>query len=560
MKKEKGVSRLCISSIVSKEFKKVFLSTLFYLGCVATTFGQHVDDGKVVAILQYGAQDVAIILNQDNNLHYKSTLYNAGELTATQHVDLSYPADPNQLPKVITSTLTTNVHANLMSIPGGDGSPDPNLIYALPEQENSILFFNSPQHLYDVCDMMDAYLDASGEDGMDEDDKLDIIQEQYPGFVSHRDRYFETFFPDNGTFTYDDVIEVLDREFVNYNVLQTFLNEERMIGLGDKIYYYHARDFIVEFDKNDLVALNYFSGISEDFYNSIDVDLTDRPDFIEFIIRGNVYLISTNHGFLTSSKGAIVDPNTGWAYQTFIDANAYEDNFCDALKKSIAVGVAEIENFNTNNTNYSIYNLSGKSAVLTIDWDDGTVQVIQNYTGGEVIHYYTTAGTFEVQTSITFLDRFGDFQTIDDGTNANSLGAIDIIFITDPECSEADDEETYAAVQGPWMLYGKVWVMHNILGTHVGSLSRALKQNNGGNYEKSKAKIHTAIDGNFRNDDCNIVENEQGDKTRNNDKEVSKSKSKVFQKHMKLGTFDIKSNHFLDKDGYYITFNIFITC
>ena len=86
-----------------------------------------------------------------------------------------------------------------------------------------------------------------------------------------------------------------------------------------------------------------------------------------------------------------------------------------ALKKSIAVGVAEIENFNTNNTNYSIYNLSGKSAVLTIDWDDGTVQVIQNYIGDEVIHYYAIAGTFEVQTSITFLDRFGDFQTIDDG-------------------------------------------------------------------------------------------------------------------------------------------------
>jgi hypothetical protein len=511
---------------------------------------QSVEIGQVKAILHIGDLDISIIQNNTTGTLYKTTLYPKGMLDDNQAVELMKLTTPD-LVEVVDISNDITIHAKVINAPTTNVNEE--LAYLLPEEENGILWFLSQEHLFTTYLLMDDYLLDGGENRLSSDEKLNLIESEYAGFTSYRTFFEQKFNLLEGSFTDVEIERIENLEFVNYEVLMTFLNKYRMIGIGDKVYYYHESDVIVEFNKDNLEILNLFESIAI-LIGEQDISIigNDSP-LLNLIAAGEASVLSNKTRVF--SKGSIYDQITGYGYQTVGVVNNDIDA-CLPMRKSLKLTVSFYETGQY--SNYQSYSLVGNGATLVVNWGDGVTISYPNYDGTyAVIHDYLIEGTYEASSQLTFTDFWGSTQVIYDGVNAPNGAGIPLTYVASAVCTTADGQKTGQGVSGNWMLSAKLWVTHNFLGTHVGSYTHSWKRGNTpGTWNRKSSKINTSVDGTFRNDDCDIVENKVGSKTHNNDRKIEINKTKVFQKHKRIFQYDVHSGHSLEKDGTNISVNL----
>ncbi|MBK6527464.1 MAG: hypothetical protein IPG07_19065 [Crocinitomicaceae bacterium] len=215
----------------------------------------------------------------------------------------------------------------------------------------------------------------------------------------------------------------------------------------------------------------------------------------------------------------------------------------------------EILEYFTNTSGFTDIDTHYHSATLSIDWDDNSpIQVINNYTGQEISHFYNDLGTYFPTATIVFNDRYGDEQTLEDG---NSTDGKEIEFQVQTACTDADAHQYYPTISsdGNWLMGSKIWINNNFFGSHIGSYTHSWKKNNSGAFERHKSDIYAKVYGKFRNDDC--VHNETKEKS---DLQQLQKKNQVtkhkIRKFYGFANGDVTSSHYMVKGSIFLQKNL----
>jgi hypothetical protein len=516
------------------------LSLLVALGGFAQSM-----NGTVVGIISLGTQDYCFISEDGTSNVFKTSPYTAGELQVQDEVDLRRTRIQNQV-EVTADPLSTQLFAMLeVAVPGQSiYYPD---VSRLPQLVDGILYFDDEAHLVEVYDMVTLFLeDESYDKGMDT--KLDEIeQNEFPLFTSFR-TYFNTRYNwVDGSFTELEIEDISNKDYVFDEIYKMFLNESALIGIDDRVYYYHDEDNIVSVlstDEEGILTLGSIASLSQ----NEGYDLF-APFSIIFNARYSVH--STKGELGANPKGNVTGP-TGVTYQS-IPGKRYKE--CLPLEKGLLMELLVAGN----NFYGSVTNVS-----LTIDWNDGvsSIQTINNYDGETIWHTFPTATFYYPKTTLTF-DHAGYTISINDGNGTLNIGNIttagdNIIFDASFTCTQNDNHDVDWIKVGNKIMECKAWVKHNTVTKQVGSYTHSWKQKTDGSWKREKALISAQCRGVFRDLYCVAEETRGGFKEHSNDKKIQKTKGKAFKRYT-LGTGDIESWHHLQKSGvdilHYITVN-----
>jgi hypothetical protein len=196
----------------------------------------------------------------------------------------------------------------------------------MPEIEGGILFFDDTTQMRNYALALDHLLEDTL---LEMDELLDIVEQQFSGFVSYRTWFNETYDWLEGAFSTQEIIELSEREFVNDEVLKTILNEDRFVGIGEKVYYYHSRDVIIAVNKTNQLRIGQMEVI---------------PDNYDVFGYGSMFLGDTTVDLISykyvqgSGNYAHVEVNDSLSYES---TPLGENVDCSIFEKLYRVGIYE---------------------------------------------------------------------------------------------------------------------------------------------------------------------------------------------------------------------------
>ncbi|NOQ70425.1 MAG: hypothetical protein GQ574_00395 [Crocinitomix sp.] len=504
---------------------------LFSIQGITQTF----KDATVLGTIPLGSSEYAIIQEDGTENYYETSPYPTGELTDNQALELKFTNGQTDQAEVIATSLTSVLFAQYIQPTDPPGATIPPT-YTLPTVENGILFFTSTQHIAEVYDALTIFT----EDG-DIDEQLDIIEATYTGFTSYRTWFINEYNWLNGSFTLQELDELYAENFIPDEIKKTLLNQDRFIGIGDSIYYFHDLGYIMRVHKDNQIVLGHFEDIERE-----DEPLDSASNLPQHITEIDIIDGPTVHqdrGFIYVTPPEGEETDSCW-YRTRIHTSTSEA--CNPFLKTLQITLIEYFKPAGGDIDSIGYWVGGMTAA--VNWDDGTpLDIIDGYGFDYFSHDYDPYGIYKVQTSISFLDRYGNPQTILDGDAVP--GGLDITLVVDFTCTRDDSHSGTSVGDGSYQIIGITWVNFNILGHHIGSATHLYKHVGGGSFELVKGKIFTKVWGMLHDNVCIPQNYKEGDKTRNNQKKTQKVKSK-FWKYYRIHEEDgIRSFHYFVKSG-----------
>ncbi len=522
--------------------------------------GNTQTNGVVIGVIPIGNLNYAIIQSQSNE-YYKTTLFTEQELVINQSVELITISQTEV--KVEATTINNNVFALLQL------QETSNEIILPPDRpwiENGILFFKDKNHLEQsynyIADIM--Y-------NKDYDVYLSSVESQFLGFVSFRQMLVDKYNWIDGFLTKEEIEQLYKEDFINDEILKSFLNSNREIGIKDSIYFLYDKRTILRIHKENYTSLEDIRE-NKDVINIYTKSFISNPTITTFGTGiGNVGEGGENEIFLIEDVYGYVDFENNphkMVYRTIPEeGNA---NFCSPFIKKIRVNFsAEAVYYNItssgdedvwytydalNDPNY-MQNFIQNGATLTVDWGDNTgVQTYNNYMGWEyVYHTYTSNNTYSIITSFSFIDNLGNTITLVDDPNNDSTNGIHItVGANCVNYSKEKQTESYSN-DGTWMFKSKIWTDNNYISKKIGSYSHSYKWNSKKNkWKLTKIKqISSYIYGVYRKDDCSEEDQpKEGYISRIDKKKAQTTKSRLWWHNYSTETGDLFSRH------YYLEVNL----
>lgn len=519
-------------------------SAIFAIGALCalflnnSVFSQATHDATVMGVIPLGNLDYAVIIDNVSSEHYKTSVYNRGELAVNQTVDLEFTAEESTQVRVIANSLTANLYAERIvqnDTPGSNAV----LQYVYPKLENGILFFESKEHISTVYDMCTDFTEYG-----DIDEQLDLLEAEYIGYVSFRTMIVNKYDWLHGRLTRQELDDLYAEDFIHDEIKKTLLNEHKMIGIGDSVYYFHDLGEIYRTHKENTSLLGLFEDIEREeepldpasptFQHILEIDLIDGET--EGQTRGAIS-VETN------------SEDSCWYVTRLNYATTPE---CDPFTKGFQIYI--VEYFEpAGGVRDSIMFYPGVLS-LEVDWGDATLnETFSSYNYTFISHSYLEFGEYQPQTTITFFDRYGNEQTIEDG--ADIEGGIPIEFQVESSCGKNDAVTSSSGYDGKYHVIGWTWINKNILGNHVGSATHLYESSDDGYFELVKGTLFTDIDAKFYNSLCNYKDSKYGDKLRKRRRKIQKTKTKLFPKYRFDEENGVKSKHWFVKSGYFKELN-----
>lgn len=493
--------------------RKNYLVFMVYMLVTILGYSQTYADAKVMAVINLGTQSYSVLNELGTSRYYKTSLHPAGDLILYQEIELKFE---NSTIEVLSQTLQDRLYCFLI-----DQEEEEHywieLLESMPSQEHDILFFEDTAHLHNFYESIDYFTRQDTNQEIDE--ILDLLEAQFEGFVSFRTWFNERYNVLSGEFTVQEVEEIYSSDFINDIIIKTILNENREVGIGDSIYYFHGLNKTLAIDKDNSSALQVLRDIDDD-EEVIVPTYTESKDITIHSLGYNQSKDQVEVGALTkyvSSRQALPLP-------------------CNVYKKEFYVNILKYTRTSTTSSWVSQGNLNGD---LSIDWGDGTSSTHINHYGSssqKLYHTYANTGNYLISSVFTFIDG-GNTIILEDTISITVLGA----------CTNANNEMAGPTqISGDWMMISKLWINNNFFGNHIGALTHSYKKNSNGSWSLSKAQIKVTVSGIFRDSNCGGNETKNGSKENNNDKKIQEVKTKLFGKYY-ISNGDIQSTHRLIK-------------
>ena len=425
-------------------------------------FNQEIKDASVITEMHLGQQHY-YILNETGTENFYKTSPNDLILNNNQFVQLRFNQRPDDMVEIIVPAFNEFLLARKIDVPVGGISP--RLEFRLPKQVNDILFFESEKHIAEVHDLMTNYLATAPIKDVNIQNKLNLIENKFSGFVSYRQWFENKYDIKNDGFTALEITKMEKEDFINDDILKTFFNSRRFLGIKDSIYYYHEEGVILRFQKDNAAALAFVTDVSlTQDNNGYDVFQTD----FNFQTQYTIEIISSKGGSLLVPEKGITIVTPILSYQS-IPNFVYFAGSCQPLVKGLYFDVLRVILAPASSSDYDLGSIS---TTLTIQWGDGNTTVTNNYTGQTIYHTYPTSGIFHPLTTISFVDDNGYPVTLVDGTYSSGSP---IEFNTSLTCSEDDKSLSGEVSSGNWKMTTEIWVNHNVFGHHIGAKTHAWK-------------------------------------------------------------------------------------
>lgn len=440
----------------------------------------------------------------------------------------------------------------------------------LPRFKNEILFFRDTTHLYEFHQQINGFDTLI----TDFDELLDELELYFDGYYSFRkhlnDKYqiveYQEGDEDDGLGMTDDEFLAFEKEdFIADRVQRFIFNRNRLLGIGNTVYYFHQMNQIVSTNEINIDEVEILKSISleeiDELFESTSNLLTNNRFDFEF---NGTYTLSEyslmdqidNDSFIP--KGIFVSPNGQERFESnFVIKEIVEH--CNPFKKALRFYV-EREYLDTTSTwtaDSVLLNLANKSnVVLTIDWGDGSsLQTVNNYNTDQWIEhtYPDTITTYYPTTTLTWSEVFnGQPFTVSliDGQSTGPDGKIIEIKIKDA-CGVASLANWRHSESSNWRLRSKIWFTQNFFGRHIGSYSESWVKNNN-KWKQQKSQIRTTINGHIRNENCNVVATKYGERNKSNAKKADRTKTWLFNGSYIISNGEITSSHRLEKGSVLI--------
>lgn len=508
-------------------------------------------NGEVISVISSGVYDFSVIKDLSNSTHYKSSLYEGGSLETGQNVNLT-PTNNPDIVQVGAESLSSPLFANKIE---NYGRLEFHPTSRVPELVNEILFFNNRQEVDEFYAEIEYFMESTDPD-VEDWDKLSIVEESIGAYSSYRIHFDEIHNLENGLFASEEEInEIIANDFVNDNIYKTLLNKHRMLGIGDSIYYWQKENYSFRIHKNDLESLQLLVDNATQCEQGKNCDIVEKGNstIYDRIVSEQIYVLSPY--FTTNTDKGLHIIDLSLYYQT--DWAMLSSNNCDPYTKTLRlIHLSESVIYADPNLGSQNFNMDlvaenqSYNVILTINWGDGSEQIVNGYYGQDITHTYPSGNQeYFPSTVLTIKNYYGDFENlVDDDNNMPSAK-------TDVSCTDADAQQWDSKIVGNWKLAAKVWTIHNWLGHKVGSFTHAYKNQNG--WTRKKATIATFIHGKFRNQECVYVETKSGNRHKNNAKTTQKTKNKLFQRRAFLNSnSDVTSYHTLHKGSVGISLNM----
>lgn len=535
--------------------KKLILS--LFCGALGLSYAQETD-ANILGSVEIGGARYYVLQDPGTGKYFKSEITSVDVLKYGDIVKLEQQVDLNGFQQIKDASFNNLFKAKeqTSSQPNnGVNYVDPQVLYRLPKVKNGVLFFENRKHFDELYNYIDAYLDSK-KDIPGKKDALALIESKISGYISFRTYFDQKYNSETNEFS-DAEVEMIEKEdFLNDEILKFFINNRRQVVIGSE--YYFGFDFYTAMS----VSTREF-----DKYQSIFDNLHNDPLFSPYNVNYPIYHDSKVSVLSTTKE--LKKQKSGWIWlngSAYYHRLTYEINhipvLCDPNTKALTVNVEygyfDITEPSSPDNFEEWYDLSGKNAVLKINWGDGSaVQTISNYTGQAINHTFPGPNTYPIFVKVTFIDAFNNVSVLSEGNVSQGENPISIE-VTDVACGSSDKEKSLSTISGDWKLYSEIWVTDNWLGNRVGALTHSWKKKSNGNWTRKISNITAKIDAQMRNSDCEVVQNLSETDVENQER-VDAVKFKLFKRYRAVANADIKSYHKLVKGGTTIIVNMEIT-
>ncbi len=536
---------------------------LFYLLIAFPSLGQTDIQGEVISKVPFGEVNYYFVKENGTENYYKTAATSLSSLNYGQTIKLNLTPRLDNFIEVSDPVTNVVVLAKKV-IPNGNNGNTSNqisqdLLLRLPIPKRNILFFSSKKHFDEVYNLVEAYVDnVKATNGSEFG--LNQVEGTLQNYTSFRKHYNTTYDSDKNHYSFTDVDKVEKKDFIIDEILKILLNKDRLVGIGDMIYYYHSGELIVSFNIKTVEKIEDFNE-KINYIHQINIENEDLNN--DFPIIPYPLYTDKNNIFI----GDVIVSNTKDYYQLNSVSPAYRSTLikdaiqCQPYRKKIHIyterqewipesinpttGVITPGSFGAADT----YVLPAGSQ-LKINWGDGTpIEIVNNYVGGHRTHTYTSFNNFDVTTTLIMGTQEGQEATLNDAIT---------IPVNDLVCSTGDAEQPGAVASGnsngDWKMTTMIFVKHNIFAQEVGAYTHGWKKVSG-DWKRKFSNIEVSIDGTFRNENCGIVENKTESDSENQER-VDAEKFKINKNYRAHTNFDVKSTHKLVKGGVTLTLNM----
>lgn len=525
-----------------------------------STFAQNEKPAKIISEIQIGNFSYYMIEEDQSKKIYKTvaTEHNRfiyGETVEVNDVNSSDLLIPVKDLKNNQTIMSERIVDNSASI--NTGIPQ-DLLLRLPKEIDGIFYFQSQKHFLEVYDLTLNYIETTNDNS--EKKMLKKIEKVFPNYNSFNKFFNNKYDFTNIGYTSDEVTKIEKEDFINDEIIKTFLNNDKLVVMGDSLYYYYDKDLILSMNfksLNNEVKQNYITKLRTIESNKINLNLSLWEDRDVFLFDEQVVYLSNVYGKgKNKSTGYEGTPGESDRYNTHLNVTNVIN--CLPFRRAVVINTGTQEWIPpTTNANgipvdgfyatEEAYDVSTTGATLKINWGDGSpIEIYNNYNYERRFHNYATIGDYTVTTTLIFETALGTELTLSDSYTFHVTGEL---------CTENNEEEYGSNESGIWKLTAKNWVKHNAFGNHVGAYTHSWKLTGSG-WKRKISHIFVEIDGNFRNDACIVSDNKNGDDDENQER-VDKVKTKTFKKYSSVtGDEDIKSKHKLIKGSTTITYDL----
>lgn len=530
--------------------KKLILS--LFCGALGFSYAQE-KDANILGSVEIGGSRYYVLQETGNGKYYKSELTSIATLEYGDPVKVDQRQDLDGLYQIKDVSLNNLFRAKEESSTTSTdpNAVDPAILYRLPRVYRGMLVFENKQHFDELYNSIESYLeDKKVIPGKKE--ALSLVEAQIDNYISFRE-YFESKYPGEEVFAdgyTDEEIEQIEKEdFMHDEIIKFFMNQYRMVIIGEDTYYYH--DFYSSL-KYDVALLDDLQTETERIAWAPNFDLIQGGSFLPF--REDVEVLSKKY-FVGKNMAKDLKPSTDPKKPKFNITTTYVFHYptdpCDYQQIGFQVlTFIDGEPLQLGNVN---------QADLVVNWPGATssygpynIPYIP-YHNQVVIHPDLFPGEKTISYSLNF-NYNGENYDFKDGfptwlyPNQHVLGYT----ISNGVCTEMDDSKGAWKEQSGWKMYAEIWVKNNWTGNKVGSLTHSYKKKSNGKWVRKIAHIEAEIDANLRNGDCEWAQT-VSDNDIENQERVDIVKNKLFHKYQSLTNIDINSHHYLSKDGVTIT-------
>lgn len=494
-------------------------------------FAQNSVNAAVVAVIEQGGYSYAILSETGTSNTYQTSAYYStqGTLINNQQISLSFDNINDKSQGLVVANTISNLYC-FLNAQSSNLNP---ISVSNPILSNDILFFDDREHVNEFHDYLEELVNNSNNDQFE---LLDSIEGLFIGYESHRTDFEDQHNLQTGSFSSQELETIIESDFVRDEVLKTMLNHNRMIGIGDSVYFWRQENVILSFlaTKTNLISSLAATPDSVDIYGKEGLlDLIGDAQDVNVWWPGH-------YGPPVGDRAVLV-VSEDLSYESQPILQNYN---CEVYKKALMVQLNETF-FDGYYSSYTIYDLE-ESATLTILWDDDDSTIIENYDGQWIEHTYGDLGDYYPITKLEFFDRNGDSRELRDTSGVG--------FKVKFACTEDDLHIVQYAISGSYQMVSELFVQHNWIFHQIGGRT-SFYENNGSGFERERCDLYAKVNGTFRDNDCTIKETKEEYKLKRLRYDVQADKTKTF-KNYDVMNGDVFSRHYCVKGGLFLEVNL----